>query len=118
MDPVIIECAVNGVTSKATNPHVPVEPSEIAADAMACMEAGAAIIHNHIDLTGVSVERAVDRYLEAWQQVLDARPDALLYPTIHFDASGSCSVDPLVRLGAAVPQDRDRFRPPRYARRR
>ena len=43
MDPVIIECAINGVTSKATNPHVPVEPSEITADALACMSAGAAI---------------------------------------------------------------------------
>jgi len=50
MIPVIIECAINGATSKATNPHVPSEPSEIAADALACMEAGAAIIHNHIDL--------------------------------------------------------------------
>jgi 3-keto-5-aminohexanoate cleavage enzyme len=67
---------------------VPVEPREIVADALACMEAGAAIIHNHIDLSGVSVERAVERYLEAWRPVLDVRPDALLYPTIHFDASG------------------------------
>ena len=35
MNPVIIECAINGATSKATNPHVPVEPSEITADALA-----------------------------------------------------------------------------------
>lgn len=101
MDPVIIECAVNGVTSKATNPHVPVEPSEIATDALACIEAGAAIIHNHIDLSGVSVERAVERYLEAWGPVLDARPDALLYPTIHFDTNGSCSYEHLIPLAAA-----------------
>jgi 3-keto-5-aminohexanoate cleavage enzyme len=101
MDPVIIECAINGVTSKVTNPHVPVEPSEIAADALACIDAGAAIIHNHIDLSGVSVERAVERYLEAWRPVLDTRPDALLYPTIHFDARGSCSYEHLVALAAA-----------------
>ena len=85
MNPVIIECAINGVTSKATNPHVPVEPSEIAADALGCIEAGAAIIHNHIDRYGVSVEQAAERYLEAWRPVLAARPDALLYPTVHFD---------------------------------
>ena len=42
MDPVIIECAINGVTSKAANPNVPVEPSEIAADALACIQASAA----------------------------------------------------------------------------
>jgi uncharacterized protein (DUF849 family) len=101
MDPVIIECAINGVTSKVTNLHVPVEPPEIAADALACIEAGAAIIHNHIDLSGVSVERAVERYLEAWRPVLDTRPDALLYPTIHFDARGSCSYEHLVALAAA-----------------
>jgi uncharacterized protein (DUF849 family) len=101
MDPVIIECAVNGVTSKATNPNVPVTPSEIAADALACIEAGAAIIHSHIDLSGVDVDRAVERYLEAWRPVLDARPDALLYPTIHFDADGSCSYEHLVALAEA-----------------
>jgi 3-keto-5-aminohexanoate cleavage enzyme len=65
MNPVIIECAINGATSKATNAHVPSEPPEIAAYALACMEAGAAIIHNHIDRYGVSVEQAVERYLEA-----------------------------------------------------
>src|ERR1700720_4567043 len=101
MDPVIIECAINGVTSKVTNPHVPVEPPEIAADALACIEAGAAIIHNHIDLSGVSVERAVERYLEAWRPVLDTRSDALLYPTIHFDARGPLSSEHLGARAAA-----------------
>ena len=86
MNPVIIECAINGVTSKVTNPHVPIEPSEIVADALACIEAGAAIIHNHIDRYGVSVDQAAERYLEAWRPILAARPDALLYPTIHFGA--------------------------------
>jgi len=101
MDPVIIECAINGVTSKVNNPYVPIEPSEITADALACIDAGAAIIHNHIDLSGVDVQRAVERYLEAWRPVLDARPDALLYPTIHFDANGSCSYEHLTPLAAA-----------------
>ena len=48
-DPVIIEAALNGVTSKARNPHVPTAPEEIAADARAAIAAGAAIVHNHID---------------------------------------------------------------------
>ncbi|OBG87933.1 hypothetical protein A5698_25425 [Mycobacterium sp. E136] len=101
MEPVIIECAINGVTPKATNPHVPVIPPEVAADALACIQAGAAIVHNHIDLPGVSVERAVERYLEGWRPILDARPDALLYPTIHLDADGACSYEHLVALAAA-----------------
>jgi uncharacterized protein (DUF849 family) len=48
--PVIIEVAINGATTKEHNPNVPRTPDEIATDALACLEAGGAIIHNHIDL--------------------------------------------------------------------
>jgi 3-keto-5-aminohexanoate cleavage enzyme len=99
MSDVIIECAINGATSKATNPNVPSSPEEIAADALACIEAGAAIVHNHIDRFGLSVDEAVDRYLEGWRPVLAARPDALIYPTVHFGAS--ISYEHLVPLAAA-----------------
>jgi uncharacterized protein (DUF849 family) len=81
---VIIEAAINGGTTKERNPNVPRQPDEIAADAVACIEAGAAIIHNHIDRMRGSVEEAAGRYLEGWRPVLAARPDALLYPTVHF----------------------------------
>jgi 3-keto-5-aminohexanoate cleavage enzyme len=97
--PVIIECAVNGVTSKTSNPNVPVSPEEIAADALACMDVGAAIIHNHIDRFGTTVEEAAERYLEGWAPVLSARPDALLYPTVHFGTS--ISYEHLVLLATA-----------------
>lgn len=97
--PVIIECAINGATSKATNPNVPTTPEEIAADALACTEAGAAIVHNHIDRFGVSIDEAVERYLEGWEPVLAARPDALLYPTVHFGET--LSYEHLVPLAAA-----------------
>ena len=86
-EPVIIEAAVNGVTRKAQNPHVPVEPEEIAADALACFEAGAAIVHNHIDRFGVPGDEAAERYLTGWRPVLAERPDALLYPTTNAGAT-------------------------------
>jgi uncharacterized protein (DUF849 family) len=82
--PVIIEAAINGATTKERNPHVPVTPDEIAADALACFGAGASVIHNHIDRRGISIEEAVERYLEPWRVVLAQRPDALWYPTVHF----------------------------------
>jgi len=82
--PVIIEAAINGATTKESNPNVPVTPQEIAADALACIDAGAAVIHNHIDLRDISVGEASQRYLEAWRVVLARRPDALWYPTVHF----------------------------------
>jgi uncharacterized protein (DUF849 family) len=83
MTPVIIEAAVNGITSKARNPHVPCLPEEIAADALACLEAGAAIVHNHVDVMSGG-DAIAARQLEGWRPVLAARPDAILYPTVGF----------------------------------
>ncbi len=84
MTPVIIEAAINGVTTKQRNPHVPQLPEEIAADALRCLAAGAAIVHNHIDRVTTDPRTAADRYLEAWRPVLRERPDAIVYPTIGF----------------------------------
>lgn len=84
LTPVIIEAAINGITSKERNPNVPRTPAEIANDAIACIGAGAAIIHNHIDLVGVSESQAVERYLEGWRPVFSHHPNALIYPTVHF----------------------------------
>ncbi len=82
-DPVIVEAAINGVTGKAQNPHVPIEPHEITTDALACFDAGAAIVHNHIDRFAVPGHEAAERYLEGWRPILAERPDALLYPTTN-----------------------------------
>jgi len=95
---VIIEAAINGVTTKETNPNVPRDPDEIAADGLACIEAGAAIIHNHIDLYGTSEEDAAARYLEGWRPILAERSDALVYPTVHIGSS--ISYEHLVPLAA------------------
>lgn len=45
----IITAALCGAgTTRAMTPHVPITPEEIAADAVACAKAGAAIIHIHV----------------------------------------------------------------------
>ncbi len=80
--PVLIEAAINGVTQKTRNPHVPIEPAEIAADALACLEAGAAIVHNHVDIPLGAPAEIAARQADGWRPVLAKRPDALLYPTI------------------------------------
>ena len=82
--PVIIEAAINGTTTKDRNPNVPRSPEEIADDALACIEAGAAIVHNHVDVVMVPGEESAARYLEGWNPVFEQRPDALLYPTTNF----------------------------------
>ena len=82
--PVIIEAAVNGQTTKAVNPNVPRSSSEIAEDAIRCVEAGAAIIHTHIDEIVSPPERAAELYLEHFRPILAVHSEALLYPTLGF----------------------------------
>ena len=86
--PVIIEAAINGATKKDKNPNVPVTADEIAADALACIDAGASIIHAHCDPVGGPDDEVAERYLAGFRPVWDKRPDALLYPTINFGAGG------------------------------
>jgi uncharacterized protein (DUF849 family) len=85
--PVIIEAAVNGVTRPEQNPNVPRSPAEIEAEALRCLAAGAAIVHNHNEEMAVGGQRAAELYLEAWEPVLRDRPDALLYPTVGLGGS-------------------------------
>lgn len=102
--PVIIEAAINGLTSPADNPHVPVTPEQVAADALACFDAGAAIVHHHADAFGVTAAEAAERYLEAWRPVWAERHDALVYPTVHVEG-GAISYEhlgPLAEAGLRV----------------
>src|SRR5207247_1014093 len=87
-DAVIIEAAINGVTTKEQNPNTPRPPEEIAVVALRCLDAGAAIVHNHVDVVAVSGEEAAVRYLEGWKPVWEQRPDALLYPTFNYGLAG------------------------------
>jgi uncharacterized protein (DUF849 family) len=87
MTAVVVEAAINGATQKTRNPHVPTSPDEIARDALACMAAGAAIVHNHIDDFALTGETAAARYLEGWRPVVRARADAILYCTVALGGS-------------------------------
>ena len=73
MTPVVIEVAVNGATSKARNPNVPIAPDEIARDGLACLDAGAAIVHSHPDDFSLTGEAAAARYLDAWRPIVAVR---------------------------------------------
>jgi 3-keto-5-aminohexanoate cleavage enzyme len=80
--PVLIEAALNGLTSRERSPHVPIAPAEIAADALACLDAGAALLHAHNHDIFLWGRAAADAYAEAWRPVLAMRPDTLWYPTL------------------------------------
>jgi uncharacterized protein (DUF849 family) len=83
--PVIIQVALNGMTTKDVNPAVPRTPAEVAADGIACVAEGAAIIHTHTDdpnYGGTGVHDP-EPYVQAWTPILDRYPDAIVYPTIE-----------------------------------
>lgn len=79
--PVIIEAAINGTAPKSRNPNVPRTAAEVRDDALASLEAGVAIIHAHNEQIRWTGREAADDYLAAWRPILQARPDALWYPT-------------------------------------
>ena len=97
--PVIIEAAINGATTKERNPHVPISPAELTEDALACIDAGASIIHCHCNPVGGPDEEVAERYLETFRAVWKERPEALIYPTINF-ATGALSFGHLPILAA------------------
>jgi uncharacterized protein (DUF849 family) len=80
-DPVIIEAAMNGVTAKARNPHAPITPEEQARDALACVAAGATVIHTHCANLAVPAEDAAVQYNAAYRPVVTQHPGIICYPT-------------------------------------
>jgi hypothetical protein len=80
-EPLIIELAINGMTTRERNPKVPRHPEEIGEEALACFAEGAAIVHAHNDRIDLPLDEAVDAYAQTWEPVLRQRPDALWCPT-------------------------------------
>jgi uncharacterized protein (DUF849 family) len=84
MDPLIINAAITGmVPMKADNPHVPITPQEIIADARRCRDAGATVVHLHARAADGSATYKKEVYAEVFQGVREECPELLI--------SGSCS---------------------------
>jgi uncharacterized protein (DUF849 family) len=57
----VIQACLNGAREPGAHPALPVTPAELAADAAACIEAGAASVHVHVrDATGAESLEPVD----------------------------------------------------------
>jgi 3-keto-5-aminohexanoate cleavage enzyme len=98
--PVIIECAINGVTSPEKNPNVPRKPAEIVDDAFRALDAGASLIHAHNSDIQLRGEEAARDYLAAWVPILARRPDTLWYPTLCVGNSAAemlAHIEPILR---------------------
>lgn len=88
--PVIIEVALNGGTPRRRCPKVPKTIAEIAADGIACIDAGAAIVHHHNDepVLGGSGDHAPAPYAEVWRRIRSRHPGAIFYPTMAGGGDG------------------------------
>ena len=84
---VILEVALNGLTRPERNPSSPRLPAEVARDAIAVLDAGAAIVHTHSHDPLLPREAAAALYLEAFRPILAAHPAAILYPTAGVGAT-------------------------------
>jgi len=92
-----LEAAINGAAGRALQPRIPITPEEIIADALACAEAGAAIVHLHVyDSTGAPVEDAAlyARVIEG----VRARSDAIVYPTLALKGDREARLAPIREL--------------------
>jgi len=83
--PVILECAVNGSTTKAKNPLAPETPEEVSAEIIRCFDAGATIVHAHSNQPNDDPKLAAKAYVEAFRPVRKKHPHAILYATANFD---------------------------------
>lgn len=91
-EPLIIEVAVNGATSRHEHPRVPLSASEILADARACAEEGASVIHVHgraADGSWAFDDAAAHREIFAALR----RDGLLVYPSMLFTRN-----DPVARF--------------------
>jgi uncharacterized protein (DUF849 family) len=99
MGKLIITAALCGAgTSKAQTPHVPVTPDEIAADSVACVKAGASVLHIHVrDKDGVNT-MDTDVFIETIGKVRAALAAESLDAVLNLTTSGSKFSDEL-RMG-------------------
>jgi uncharacterized protein (DUF849 family) len=79
--PVIIEAALNGVTTRARNANVPATAEEQAEDALVCVGAGATVIHTHAPNVGAPPDEAAEQYAIAYRPVVEKFPGIICYPT-------------------------------------
>lgn len=112
MRKLIIEARVNEYMSREQgNPHVPYSPAEIAADAGACREAGAAVLHFHSRKPDGAPDHAAESYAET-VGLIRAGSDILVHPTLGYvtlDASGES------RLAHILDMAKDAARAPHFA---
>jgi 3-keto-5-aminohexanoate cleavage enzyme len=78
-EPLIINAALTGmVPRRADVPHVPVTPEQIVEDAVACVDAGASILHLHARYDDESPAWEGEAYADFVPAIRELRPEAII----------------------------------------
>lgn len=85
--PVWLEAAINGPWARERQPAIPVTADEIVAEALACADAGAAIVHLHAYDPATGRQRDDYEIYAPIIQRIRAAADVICYPTIPFAGS-------------------------------
>jgi uncharacterized protein (DUF849 family) len=82
--PTVVEIALNGMTTKEQNPHVPRTVDEIVEVGLRCLDAGASVVHHHNDDPnfGGATRHCAGPYIDVWTRLRARRPGLLLHPTM------------------------------------
>jgi uncharacterized protein (DUF849 family) len=102
-EPVIIEAAINGGTSRKRNPNVPRTAEEIVADTRRVVAAGAAIVHAHNHDYRLLGQEAADAYLAAWRPLTQELPELLWYPTLSAGVGAAAMTAHFAPIAEVVP---------------
>ncbi|HVX23167.1 MAG TPA: 3-keto-5-aminohexanoate cleavage protein [Acidimicrobiales bacterium] len=111
MKKLIIEVALNEYVTRSEHPGVPRTEEEIAAQAVACAEAGASIVHFHPRTSGgdrMDIDHAedVEFYLRTMELIAE-QSDIVAYPTYAVsDATADASVNAFPHVRALRKADR------------
>ena len=79
MKPLILTAAITGAeTTRKDQPNLPITPEEQAADAVACFEAGARIIHLHVRDDEGNPTQSLERFEAAIKAIKTAVPEIII----------------------------------------
>ena len=95
MQPLILTAAITGAeTTRKDNPSLPITPEEQAADALACFQAGARVVHLHVRDDAGKPTHSLERFSEALKAIKAAAPELI----VQFSTGGAVGEDFAKRL--------------------
>ena len=123
-DKLIIDARLNEYTFREPNPNIPYSPEEIAADAEACVAAGASIVHYHARDPETGAPSSDPGLYAETVRAIRARCDAIIMPTLgantvtdlderigHIEAMAKDDATRADVLSCLEERDRQRFAP-------